>query len=78
MIGDMDFIEKYMLKTTLHQQEIKKLLIEKKLLQTQEVQLNTIQALKVNSIVMKNTCSGKENNNSKTAFSKSVKESSLA
>ncbi|GKB59625.1 hypothetical protein Tco_0915811 [Tanacetum coccineum] len=71
MIGDMDFIEKYMLETTLHQQEIQKVLAEKKLLQTQEVQSNTIQALKVDSIIMENTCSGIENKNSKTAFSKS-------
>nr|GEW16143.1 hypothetical protein [Tanacetum cinerariifolium] len=45
--------------------------------QTQEVQSNTVQALKVDSIVMENTCYGKENSNSETASSKSVKESSL-
>nr|GEV31273.1 retrotransposon protein [Tanacetum cinerariifolium] len=50
---------------------------EKKLLQKQEVQSNTVQALKVDSIVMENTCSGKENSNSETAFSNSAKESSL-
>ncbi|GJV26689.1 hypothetical protein Tco_1383137 [Tanacetum coccineum] len=33
MISDMDFIKKYTLETTLHQQEIQKLLTEKKLLQ---------------------------------------------
>ncbi|GJT17611.1 putative reverse transcriptase domain-containing protein [Tanacetum coccineum] len=60
MIRHMDFIEKYMLEAILHQQEIQQLLIEKKL-QTQEVQSNTIQPLKVDSIVMENTCSGKEN-----------------
>ncbi|GJX92129.1 hypothetical protein Tco_0345455 [Tanacetum coccineum] len=75
MIRHMHFIEKYMLKTILHQQEIKKLLNEKNL-QTQEVQSNTVQALKVDSIVME-TCSGKENSNSETASRKSEKESSL-
>nr|GFA24975.1 hypothetical protein [Tanacetum cinerariifolium] len=72
----MDFIEKYMIETILHQQEIQQLLNEKKL-QTQEVKSNTVQGLKVNLVVMKNTCSGKENYNSETACSKSVKESSL-
>ncbi|GKB04170.1 hypothetical protein Tco_1528064 [Tanacetum coccineum] len=38
VIGDMDFIEKYMIETILHQKETQKLLTEKKLLQTQEVQ----------------------------------------
>ncbi|GKC61689.1 hypothetical protein Tco_1089287 [Tanacetum coccineum] len=76
MIRHMDFIEKYMLETILHQQEIQQLLNEKKL-QTQEVQSNTVQALKVDSIVMENTCFGKENSNSETASSKSVKECSL-
>ncbi|GJW45284.1 hypothetical protein Tco_0074083 [Tanacetum coccineum] len=76
MICHMDFIEKYMLETILHQQEIQQLLNENKL-QTQEVQSNTVQALKVDSIVMENTCSGKENSNSEAASSKSVKESSL-
>ncbi|GJW76279.1 hypothetical protein Tco_0137961 [Tanacetum coccineum] len=36
MIGDIDFIQKYMLETILHEQDIQKLLTEKKLL-TQEV-----------------------------------------
>ncbi|GJT91855.1 hypothetical protein Tco_1080700 [Tanacetum coccineum] len=67
MIGDMDFIEKYLLETILHEQEIHQLLNEKKL-QTQEVQSNTIQASNVNSVVMENTCSEKENSNSDTAF----------
>ncbi|GJR83900.1 hypothetical protein Tco_0154685 [Tanacetum coccineum] len=61
MISDMDFIEKYMLETILHQQKIQKLLTEKKLLQTQEVQINTIQALNVNSVVIENNVSGNEN-----------------
>ncbi|GKE02621.1 hypothetical protein Tco_1390604, partial [Tanacetum coccineum] len=77
MIGDMEFIEKYMLETTLHQKEIQKLLFENKLLQTQEVQSNTVQALNVDSIIMENTCPEKENSNSETAFSNSAKESSL-
>ncbi|GKA28008.1 hypothetical protein Tco_0714176 [Tanacetum coccineum] len=77
MIDNMDFIEKYMLETILHQQENQKILTEKKLLQTQEVQINTVQALNVNSVIKENTCSGKENSNTKTGFSKLVKESSL-
>ncbi|GJU21026.1 hypothetical protein Tco_1154368, partial [Tanacetum coccineum] len=56
--------------------QIQQLFNEKKL-QTQEVQSNTIQALKVDSIVMENMCYGKENRNSETAFSRLVKESSL-
>ncbi|GJR29677.1 hypothetical protein Tco_1105909 [Tanacetum coccineum] len=77
IIGEMDFIKKYMLETILHQHEIQKLLTDKKLLYTQEVQINIIQALNVDSVIMENTCSRKENYNSETAFSKSVKESSL-
>nr|GEU29025.1 zf-CCHC domain-containing protein/DUF4219 domain-containing protein/UBN2 domain-containing protein [Tanacetum cinerariifolium] len=76
IIDDMDFIEKYMIETILHQQEIQKLLNEKKL-QTQEVQSNTVQELKFNLVVMKNTCSGKEDSSSETAFNKLVKESSM-
>ncbi|GJV21668.1 hypothetical protein Tco_1370688 [Tanacetum coccineum] len=76
MIGDMDFIEKYMLKTMLHEQEIHKLFTVKKF-QTQEVQINTVQALNVDSVFMENTCAGKEYCSSETAFSKSMKESSL-
>nr|GEV47827.1 hypothetical protein [Tanacetum cinerariifolium] len=37
----------------------------------------TFQALKLDSIVMENTCSRKENSNSEPAFNKSVKQSSL-
>ncbi|GJV69378.1 hypothetical protein Tco_1484887 [Tanacetum coccineum] len=77
MIGDIDFIEKYMIETILHQQDIHQLLNEKKLLQTQEVQINTIQASNVDFVVMENTFSGKENSNSETALSKSVKENNL-
>ncbi|GKB26258.1 hypothetical protein Tco_0865659 [Tanacetum coccineum] len=76
IIGDMDFIKKYMIKTIIHQQEIQQLLNEKKL-QTQEIQSNTVQELKVDSVVMKNTCSRKEDSNSETAFNKPVKESSM-
>ncbi|GKD62879.1 hypothetical protein Tco_1304987, partial [Tanacetum coccineum] len=43
----------------------------------QEVQSNTIQELKVDPVIMENTCSGKENSNSETAFSNLAKESSL-
>ncbi|GKD59658.1 hypothetical protein Tco_1297167 [Tanacetum coccineum] len=77
MIGDMDLIVKYMLETILHQQEIHKLLTEKKLLHTQEAQSYTVQALKVNSVIMENTCFGKENSNTEPAFNKPVKENSL-
>ncbi|GJX75528.1 hypothetical protein Tco_0314123 [Tanacetum coccineum] len=76
MIGDIDFIEKYMLKTILHEQEIQKLLTVKKL-RTQEVQINTVQALNVDSVIMKNN-SRKEISTGETTFSKSIKESSLA
>ncbi|GKA77020.1 hypothetical protein Tco_0783481 [Tanacetum coccineum] len=48
---------------------------EKQKLQTQEVQSNIIHELKVDSVVMENTCSGKENGTSETASSKTVKES---
>ncbi|GJZ02665.1 hypothetical protein Tco_0520626 [Tanacetum coccineum] len=50
---------------------------EKKKLQTQEVQSNTVHELKVDSVVMENTCSRKENGTSETASSKTVKESSF-
>ncbi|GJZ82476.1 hypothetical protein Tco_0647649 [Tanacetum coccineum] len=76
IIGDMDFIEKYMLETILHQQEIHKLVNKQKLL-IQEFQSNTIQELKVDTVVLENTYSGNENSNSESAFSKLVKESSL-
>ncbi|GKD37459.1 hypothetical protein Tco_1257666 [Tanacetum coccineum] len=66
----------------LHQQRTPQLLKQKKLLQTQEDQLNTIQALnadalKVDLVVIQNTFSEKEDSNSETAFNKPVKESSL-
>ncbi|GJV63216.1 hypothetical protein Tco_1474044 [Tanacetum coccineum] len=43
---------------------------------TQEARINIVQASNIDSVVMENTCLGKENSNSETAFSKSVKESS--
>ncbi|GKA08886.1 hypothetical protein Tco_0688217 [Tanacetum coccineum] len=50
---------------------------EKKKLKIQEVQSNTVHELKVDSVVMENTCFGKENGNLETASSKTAKESSL-
>ncbi|GJS79209.1 hypothetical protein Tco_0729090 [Tanacetum coccineum] len=50
---------------------------EKKKLQIQEVQSNTVHEFKVDSVVMENTCSRKENVTSETPSSKIVKESSL-
>ncbi|GKB03494.1 hypothetical protein Tco_0831637 [Tanacetum coccineum] len=81
MICNMDFIVRYMLEIILHQQQSQQLLKQKKFLQTQEDQSNTVQALnvdalKVDLVVIQNTCSRKENNISETACSKSVKESS--
>ncbi|GJZ55648.1 hypothetical protein Tco_0610841 [Tanacetum coccineum] len=82
MICNMDSIGKYMLEIILHQQRTPHLLKQKKLMQTQEDHSNTTQALnidslKVNLVVIQNTCSEKEDTNSETASSKSVKESSL-
>ncbi|GJW56114.1 hypothetical protein Tco_0102845 [Tanacetum coccineum] len=81
MICNMDSIGKYMLEITVHQQRTPQLLKQKKLMQTQD-HSNPIQALNVNSlkvdlVVIQNTCSEKEDSNSETASSKSVKESSL-
>ncbi|GJU96153.1 hypothetical protein Tco_1320909 [Tanacetum coccineum] len=82
MICNMDSIGKYMLEITLHQQRTPQLLKQKKLMQTQEDHSNPIPALNVDSlkvdfVVIQNTCSEKEDNNLETASSKSVKESSL-
>ncbi|GJZ47639.1 hypothetical protein Tco_0601471 [Tanacetum coccineum] len=82
MICNMDSIGKYMLEITLHQQRTPQLLKQKKLMQTQEDHSNPIPAinvdsLKVNFVVIQNTCSEKEDSNSETASSKSVKESNL-
>ncbi|GJS60714.1 hypothetical protein Tco_0655498 [Tanacetum coccineum] len=82
MIFNMDSIGKYMLEITLHQQRTPQLLKQKKLMQKQEDHSNPIPALNVDSlkddlVVIQNTCSEKEDSNSETASSKSVKESSL-
>ncbi|GJW56144.1 hypothetical protein Tco_0102875, partial [Tanacetum coccineum] len=50
---------------------------EKKKLQIQEVQSNTVHESRVGSVVMENTCSRKENGTSEIASSKTVKKSSL-
>ncbi|GKA71200.1 hypothetical protein Tco_0777339 [Tanacetum coccineum] len=82
MIFNMDSIGKYMHEITLHQQRTLQVLKQKNLMQTQEDHLNPIPALNVDSlkvdlVVIQNTCSEKEDSNSKTASSKSVKESNL-
>nr|GEX33688.1 hypothetical protein [Tanacetum cinerariifolium] len=82
MIFNMDSIGKYMLEIILHQQQTPHLLKQKKLMQTQEDHSNPIPALnvyslKVDSIVIQNTCSKKKDSNSETVSSKSVKECSL-
>ncbi|GJR40720.1 hypothetical protein Tco_1216404 [Tanacetum coccineum] len=82
MICNMDSIGKYMLEIILHQQRTPQLLKQKKLMQTQEDHSNPIptlnvDSLKVDLVVIQNTCFEKEDSNSKTAPSKSVKERSL-
>ncbi|GJX56532.1 hypothetical protein Tco_0286429 [Tanacetum coccineum] len=82
MIFNMDSLGKYMLELILHQQRTPQLLKQKKLMQTQEDHSNPIPALNVDSlkvdlVVIHNTCSEKEESNSETASSKSVKECSL-
>ncbi|GJU42219.1 hypothetical protein Tco_1195176 [Tanacetum coccineum] len=82
MICNMDSIGKYMLEITLHQQRTPQLLKEMKLMQTQEDHSNPIQTLNIDSLkvdlaVIQNTCFEKEDSNSETASSKSVKECSL-
>ncbi|GJS04316.1 hypothetical protein Tco_0320824 [Tanacetum coccineum] len=82
MIFNMDSLGKYMLEIILHQQRNPQLLKQKKLMQTQEDHSNPIPALNVDSlkvdlVVIHNTCSEKEESNSETASSKSVKECSL-
>ncbi|GJY02033.1 hypothetical protein Tco_0360185 [Tanacetum coccineum] len=79
MICNMDSIGKYMLEITLHQQRTPQLLKQKKLMQTQEDHSNPIPALNVDSlkddlVVIQNTCSEKDDSNSETTSSKSVKE----
>nr|GEY33674.1 hypothetical protein [Tanacetum cinerariifolium] len=78
----MDSIEKYMLEIILHRQRTPQLFKQKKLMQTQEDHSNLIPALNVDSlkvdlVVIQNTCSEKEDNNSKTASNKSIKEKDL-
>ncbi|GJU68228.1 integrase, catalytic region, zinc finger, CCHC-type containing protein [Tanacetum coccineum] len=78
MICNMDSIGKYMLEIILHQQRTPHLLKQKKLMQTQEDHSNSIPALHVDSlkvdlVVIQNICSEKEDSNSETASSKSVK-----
>ncbi|GJS45544.1 hypothetical protein Tco_0595665 [Tanacetum coccineum] len=82
MICNMDSIGKYMLEIILHQQRTPQLLKQKKLMQTQGDYSNIVQALNVDSlkvdlVIIQNTCSEKEDSNLEAASSKSVKESSL-
>ncbi|GJT90835.1 hypothetical protein Tco_1079680 [Tanacetum coccineum] len=82
MIFNMDSLGKYMLELILHQQRTPQLLKQKKLMQTQEDHSNPIPALNVDSlkvdlVVIQNTCSEKEDSNSENASSKLVKECSL-
>ncbi|GJY94656.1 hypothetical protein Tco_0511017 [Tanacetum coccineum] len=65
MIFNMDSIRKYMHEITLHQQRTPQVLKQKKLMQTQEDHSNPISALNVDSlkvdlVVIQNTCSEKE------------------
>ncbi|GKE67914.1 hypothetical protein Tco_1522075 [Tanacetum coccineum] len=65
MICNMDSIGKYMLKIILHQQQTSQLLTQKKLIQTQDDHSNIVQefnvdSLKVDLVVLQNTCSEKE------------------
>ncbi|GJS02746.1 hypothetical protein Tco_0319254 [Tanacetum coccineum] len=71
-----------MLEIILHQQRTLHLLKQKTLMQTQEDHSHQTQAvnsdsLKVDLVVIQNTCSEKEDSNSETASSKSAKECSL-
>ncbi|GJU51306.1 hypothetical protein Tco_1220861 [Tanacetum coccineum] len=82
MIFNIDSLGKYMLELILHQQRTPQLLKQKKLMQTQEDHSNPIPALNVDSlkvdlVVIHNTCSEKEDSNSETASSKLVKECNL-
>ncbi|GJR89465.1 hypothetical protein Tco_0213476 [Tanacetum coccineum] len=82
MIFNMDSLGKYMLELILRQQRTPQLLTQKKLMQTQEDHSNPIPALNVDSlkvdlVVIQNTCSEKEDSNSENASNKLVKECSL-
>ncbi|GKA56261.1 gag-pol polyprotein [Tanacetum coccineum] len=76
MICNMDSIGKYMLEIILHQQRTLQLLKQKKLMQTQGDDSNIVQALivdslKVDLVIIQNTCSEKEDNYIlKNAYSK--------
>ncbi|GJX87782.1 hypothetical protein Tco_0339796 [Tanacetum coccineum] len=80
MIFNMDSLGKYMLELILRQQRTPQLLTQKKLMQTQEDHSNPIpnvDSLKVDLVVIQNTCSEKEDSNSENASNKLVKECSL-
>nr|GEX14740.1 hypothetical protein [Tanacetum cinerariifolium] len=69
MIFNLDSIGKYMLEIILHQQRTPYLLKQKKLMETQEDHSNLIpvlnvDSLKVDLVVIQNTCSEKEDSNS--------------
>ncbi|GJU66530.1 hypothetical protein Tco_1252789 [Tanacetum coccineum] len=75
MIDDMEFIEKYMLETTLHQQEIQKLLNENKL-QMQECKVTLVQTGDVNMVVTQS--SGRESTKQPKEFVDSSNENSVS
>ncbi|GKF79428.1 hypothetical protein Tco_0234996, partial [Tanacetum coccineum] len=80
--GVTDSLGKYMLELILHQQRTPQVLKQKKLMQAQEDHSNPIPAfnvdsLKVDLLVIQNTCSEKEDSNSETTSSKLVKECNL-
>ncbi|GKA16837.1 hypothetical protein Tco_0696674 [Tanacetum coccineum] len=81
MIFNMDSLGKYMLELILRQQRTPQLLKQKKLMQTPEShQSNSalnVDSLKVDLVVIQNTCSEKEDSNSENASNKLVKECSL-
>ncbi|GJV44198.1 hypothetical protein Tco_1428734 [Tanacetum coccineum] len=82
MIFNMDSLGKYMLELILHQQRTPQSLKQKKLIQTQEDHSHptpalNVDSLKVDLVVIQNTCSEKQDSNSETASSKLVKECSL-
>ncbi|GJX30021.1 gag-pol polyprotein [Tanacetum coccineum] len=82
MIFNIDSLGKYMLELILHQQRTPQLLKQNKLMRTQEdhshlIPTLNVDSLKVDLVVIQNTCSEKEDSNSETASSKLVKECSL-
>ncbi|GJY57370.1 hypothetical protein Tco_0456485 [Tanacetum coccineum] len=77
MIFNMDSLRKYMLELILHQQRTPQLLKQKKLIQTQKDHSHPIPALNVDSlkvdfVVIQNTCSEKEDSNSETASTQQI------